>query len=112
MQASSDIFLGYSPGEEGRHFYWRQLRDMKGSFDVEVMEPSGMGVYARVCGWTLAHAHARAGDPIAISGYLGSGDVFDRAIEGFASAYADQNERDYATYLAAIELGRVQAHPD
>ena len=79
MQAASDIFLGWAKGVEAdRHFYWRQLRDMKGSAQVEAMPPVGLTFYARICGWTLARAHARSGDPVAIAGYLGSGDEFDQ----------------------------------
>jgi hypothetical protein len=76
MQAASDIFLGWTEGVDGRHYYWRQLRDMKGSADIEAMEPTGMSAYARACGWTLARAHARTGDPIAIAAYLGKSGKF------------------------------------
>ena len=101
MQASSDIFLGWVHVETGidgqpRDFYGRQLKDWKGSFETAGALPEGMGLYGRVCGWTLARAHARSGDRIAIASYLGGGDVFDRAIADFSVAYADQNERDYA----------------
>jgi hypothetical protein len=99
MQAASDIFLGWqrTTGLDGeyRDFYVRQLRDWKFSFPIETMAPEGLQIYAAVCGATLARAHARSGDRIAIAAYLGSSDVFDRAIADFASAYADQNERDY-----------------
>jgi uncharacterized protein (DUF2252 family) len=113
MQAASDSFLGWCPatGIDGkrRDFYVRQLWDGKGSTDVEAMAPEAMEVYARICGWTLARAHARSGDAVAIAGYLGSGDAFDRAIAEFSRLYADQNERDHAALLAAIDSGRLQA---
>jgi uncharacterized protein (DUF2252 family) len=113
MQASSDIFLGWQriTGIDGvkRDFYVRQLRDMKGSAVVEQMVPSGMRVYGEVCGWTLARAHARSGDAIAISTYIGEGDEFPDAIATFADRYADQNERDHADFLEAIHGGRLQA---
>ena len=78
-----------------RHYYWRQLRDMKGSAVVEAMIPAGLTVYARLCGWTLARAHARSGDPVAIAQYLGDGDAFDRSVTDFSARYADQNEKDF-----------------
>lgn len=114
MQASSDIFLGWmhvrSPldGIE-RDFYVRQLKDWKGSVEVDQMVPNGMTIYGRLCGWTLARAHARSGDRIAIAAYLGKGPSFDRAILEFCMAYADQNERDYAQFSAAVESGRLTA---
>jgi uncharacterized protein (DUF2252 family) len=109
MQSASDLFLGWMTGSEGRHFYWRQLRDMKGSMNIETLSPSGMALYARLCGWALARAHARAGDPVQISAYLGTSDSVDRAIATFASAYADQTERDYEAFLSAIKTGRIVA---
>jgi uncharacterized protein (DUF2252 family) len=113
MQAASDIFLGWQrvTGLDGvvRDFYLRQLRDWKGSADVDAMTPSVMTAYARICGATLARAHARSGDRIAIAAYLGSSDVFDRAIADFSVAYADQNERDYETMVAAVASGRLEA---
>ena len=110
MQAASDIFLGWTKGvEQDRYYYWRQLRDMKGSIDVESMIPTGMAFYADICGWTLARAHARSGDPVAIASYLGGGDRFDRAMTEFAERYADQNERDYEAFLEAIRSGRLEA---
>jgi uncharacterized protein (DUF2252 family) len=111
MQAASDIYLGWTEAKisDIRHFYWRQLRDMKGSVDVETMAPATLNFYARACGWTLARAHARSGDPIAIAACLGEGDQFDRAITDFAGRYADQNERDYQAFLEAIRSGRLQA---
>lgn len=87
----------------------RQLRDWKGSADVEAMIPSGMTAYARVCGWTLARAHARSGDRVAIAAYLGRKDTFDQAIAAYASAYADQNDRDHTALQAAVTAGRVTA---
>jgi uncharacterized protein (DUF2252 family) len=110
MQAASDIFLGWTKGAQpGRFLYWRQLRDMKGSTDVEALRPFGLTFYARQCGWTLARAHARSGDPVAIAAYLGKSDKFDEAIVDFSRRYADQNERDYEAFLAAIRSGRLAA---
>jgi predicted alpha/beta hydrolase len=114
MQTASDILLGWLHVDEGvdgqpRDFYIRQLWDAKGSALVELMEPSGMEAYAEICGWTLARAHARSGDAVAIGSYLGSGDVFDRAIARFAESYADQNERDYDALKQAVASGRVSA---
>jgi sugar/nucleoside kinase (ribokinase family) len=110
MQAASDIFLGWTKGEDrNRHYYWRQLRDMKGSAEVESMAPIGLSFYAGICGWTLARAHARSGDPIAIAAYLGEDDQFDRSIADFSSRYADQNERDYQAFATAIRSGRLEA---
>ena len=113
MQAASDIMLGWlhTTGFDGveRDFYIRQLWDAKGSAEVDVMEPNAMIAYAGLCGWTLAKAHARSGDAIAIGSYLGSGDVFDRAMSDFAEAYADQNEKDYAELKNAVDSGRVKA---
>jgi uncharacterized protein (DUF2252 family) len=112
MQAASDIFLGWhrTTGIDGkrRDFYVRQLRDGKGSFDTSQMVPAGLAVYGRFCGWTLARAHARSGDRIAIAAYLGSSDVFDRALVEFAEAYADRNERDHDALLRAVKDGRLQ----
>ncbi len=110
MQAASDIYLGWTKGLDAhRHFYWRQLRDMKGSAVVEAMTPPALTFYAGICGWTLARAHARSGDPIAIAGYLGGGEEFDRSITGFCERYADQNEQDYQEFLKAIKSGRLEA---
>ncbi|MGB3438418.1 MAG: DUF2252 domain-containing protein [Actinophytocola sp.] len=116
MQAVSDIFLGWIRVEHGmdgrgRDFYLRQLRDWKGSASVETMVPSAMQAYGELCGWTLARAHARSGDRIAIAAYLGSGDVFDEAVREFADAYADQNERDHSALVEAIRHGRITAAP-
>ncbi len=109
MQSASDIFLGWTAGKAGRHFYIRQLRDMKVKILVELFSRSTMMDYARVCGWTLARAHARSGDPAMIAGYLGKSDVFDKAIARFSIAYADQAERDYAKFKHAIHTGKVKA---
>ncbi|WMX48391.1 DUF2252 domain-containing protein [Streptomyces roseicoloratus] len=110
-QAAGDIFLGWMTGPEQRHFYWRQLRDMKGSAEVETMSPSVLRDYARLCGRALARAHARSGDRIAIAAYLGGSDVFDRATADFALRYAGQNADDYAALGAAIAAGVVTAAP-
>ncbi|HEY2174475.1 MAG TPA: DUF2252 domain-containing protein [Mycobacteriales bacterium] len=113
MQTSSDIFLGWerATGIDGveRDFYIRQLYDWKGSADIDRMVPKGMGLYARLCGWALARAHARAGDRIAIAAYLGKGQSFDRAIVAFAENYADQNARDFENFKKAAESGRITA---
>jgi uncharacterized protein (DUF2252 family) len=114
MQASSDIFLGWTriaAGFDGvrRDFYGRQLKDWKGSAVIETMTPRGMMLYAGMCGWTLARGHARSGDRVAIAAYLGNGDTFDRAICDFADAYADLNERDYKALAAAVDSGRIAA---
>ncbi len=113
MQAASDIFLGWSKGVDvARHYYWRQLRDMKLSPLVETMGPTALGYYAHLCGWTLARAHARSGDPVAIDAYLGASDEFDRAITNFARRYADQNERDHEEFVGDIRAGRLAATVD
>jgi uncharacterized protein (DUF2252 family) len=114
MQASSDIFLGWQRTEAGldgraRDFYVRQLRDWKFSLDIATMRPPGMQKYGELCGWTLARAHARSGDRIAIASYLGGSDVFDKSIAQFAVAYADQNERDYQALQDAAATGRITA---
>ncbi|MGW3142681.1 DUF2252 domain-containing protein [Streptomyces sp. NPDC001139] len=111
-QAASDIFLGWMSGPQGRAFYWRQLRDMKGSADVAGMSPSDLLAYARLCGSALARAHARSGDRIAIASYLGEADTFDRAVADFALAYAGQTADDHAALGAAIAAGVVRAAPD
>jgi uncharacterized protein (DUF2252 family) len=108
MQAASDIYLGWTKGvQENRFLYWRQLRDMKGSVVVENMVPYGMTLYAGLCGWTLARAHARSGDPVAIAAYLGKRDEFDTAITDFSLRYADQNDRDYEAFAGAVRSGRL-----
>jgi uncharacterized protein (DUF2252 family) len=111
MQAASDIYLGWTEVRVPtvHYFYWRQLRDMKGSPDIETMAPTTLTLYARACGWTLARAHARSGDPIAIAAYLGEGDQFDRSITHFSERYADQNDRDHQAFVKAIRSGRLQA---
>ena len=96
MQAASDVFLGYCAGPDGRDYYWRQLRDMKGSADIAAMTVTELAAYGAACAWTLALAHANTGDRFQIAGYLGTGPVFDRAIGEFALAYARQNAADYA----------------
>jgi uncharacterized protein (DUF2252 family) len=107
MQSASDIFLGWTEGKQGRHFYVRQLRDMKLAPLVELFNPAAMTQYAESCGWALARAHARSGTAAQISGYLGSGDHFDKAIALFAVAYADQSERDHDVLRKAVQTGRV-----
>jgi len=111
MQATSDIFLGWDRVEgfdgERRDFYFRQFRDWKGSVEVEGLRPKGLAIYAGLCGWTLARAHARSGDRIALATYLGKSDAFDRAVGEFSVAYADQNERDHAAMLEAVKSGRL-----
>jgi hypothetical protein len=114
MQATSDIFLGWLHVDAGldgkpRDFYARQLKDWKGSAEIEQMVPKGMAKYGELCGWTLARAHARSGDRIAIAAYLGKGDSFDRALLEFSRAYADQNDRDYQQLAAAVKSGRITA---
>jgi uncharacterized protein (DUF2252 family) len=113
MQAASDIFLGWQrvPDYDGqtRDFYLRQLHEWKGSVNVETIRVPGATLYARVCGQTLARAHARSGDRVAIASYLGKGDAFDRAVANFSSDYADQNERDYEAFAEAVDKGRLEA---
>jgi uncharacterized protein (DUF2252 family) len=110
MQAASDIYLGWTKGlDVNRHFYWRQLRDMKGSVVVETLLPLGLAFYAGICGWTMARAHARSGDPVAIAAYLGASDAFDKSITDFSQRYADQNEQDYEAFVKAVQSGRLQA---
>jgi uncharacterized protein (DUF2252 family) len=113
MQAVSDIFLGWVRVQaidgQTRDFYLRQLRDWKGSAEIEAMVPAGMHAYGQLCGWTLARAHARSGDRIAIAAYLGSGPAFESAVWEFAQAYADQNEHDYHALTDAIRSGRLVA---
>ncbi|HTV00925.1 MAG TPA: DUF2252 family protein, partial [Luteitalea sp.] len=114
IQATSDIMLGWTHVSQdidgaARDFYVRQLLDWKGSAVAEAMDPHAMGLFGRLCGATLARAHARSGDRIAIAEYLGKTDRFDRAIVRFAETYADQNERDHKALLDAVTAGRVQA---
>lgn len=109
MQSASDIFLGWSQGRRGRHFYVRQLRDMKLSAIIESFNEEILRTYAEACGWALARAHARSGDAAMISGYMGSGNMFDEAICDFAVDYADQAERDHKAFVKAVREGRVKA---
>lgn len=108
MQSASDLFLGWTEGQLGRQFYIRQLKDMKIKMLVDEYAPSVMLKYAEVCGWTLARAHARSGEPAKISGYLGKSDKFDRAIADFSIAYADQSERDHEILIKAVRAGRLE----
>ncbi len=112
MQSASDSFLGWATGYRGLHYYWRQLRDWKGSVEVERMTPEIMLMYGRLCAWTLAKAHARSGDPIAIAAYMGSSERFEQALSAYAIAYADQTERDHAALREAVAQGRVEARTD
>jgi uncharacterized protein (DUF2252 family) len=109
MQSSSDIFLGWTHGRRGYHFFGRQLRDMKISFPVEAMSVVQVKRYAELCGSVLARAHAKSGDAAKISGYLGKSDAFDQALGEFALAYADQTVRDHAALVAAVKAGRIEA---
>ena len=109
MQASSDIFLGWDEARTGTQYYWRQLKDEKGFFDVTTLDVDGLATYLAVCAACLARAHARAGEPAAISGYLGGYDVFDKAISKFAVAYADQTEKDYQALVDAVNNGHIVA---
>ena len=109
MQATSDIFLGWSRGPGGRDYYFRQLWDMKASVDTSQLLPQGMAFYGGLCAWALAAAHARTGDAVAISAYLGTSDTFDGATADFSEAYADQNEIDYRAFQVAIAAGKVSA---
>ena len=110
MQAASDIFLGWMTGKPaGRQFYWRQLRDMKGSVETELLKAPGLEILATMCGWTLARGHARSGHRIAIASYIGVNDRFEQAVADFAQAYADQAEKDHATLLKAIKQGKIAA---
>lgn len=112
MQSASDAFLGWATGPQGRHYYWRQLRDWKGSADVEKMSERLLLRYGQVCAWTLAKAHARSGDSVAIASYLGSSNRFENAITTFGVSYADVNERDYEALEAAVADGRVAVRDD
>ena len=109
MQAASDIFLGWYRGAQDRDYYVRQLQDLKGSVPVESVSPIGLSLYGRICGGTLARAHARTGDGIQIAAYLGRSVAFEEALATFAEAYADQTERDYADLVAAHKSGKIQA---
>ncbi len=108
LQSASDLFLGWTEGDAGRQFYIRQLKDMKIKPLVEIFTPSVMQEYAGLCGWTLAHAHARSGEPAKISGYLGKSDKFDQAVADFSVAYADQSEQDHAALMEAVRAGKLE----
>jgi uncharacterized protein (DUF2252 family) len=113
LQAASDIFLGWATGPSGRHFYFRQLRDMKLSANIELFDTDLLEGYARLCGWIMARAHAKAsGQAIEISAYIGRGDQFAEALTGYATAYADQVERDYDVFLKACRSGELEARTD
>jgi hypothetical protein len=112
MQAASDIFLGHYVGDTGRHFYVRQLRDVKVKPPVEIFDPKHMLGFARNCGWALARAHAKSGDPAIIAGYIGKGSVFPNAIAQFADAYMKQNLADHARMGEAIKAGTIEAHAE
>jgi uncharacterized protein (DUF2252 family) len=113
MQAVSDIFLGWAQSEfTGRTYYWRQLKDWKASVDLDTVSAALLARYAHACGWTLARSHARSGDPIAIAGYLGSGKAFDKAVTSFAEDYAEQNQRDYEAFKAAVDDGTLAAEEE
>jgi uncharacterized protein (DUF2252 family) len=109
MQAAGDPFLGWvrGTGVHGLDLYWRQLHDLKGSIPADRVRPAGLCLFAGLCGWTLARAHARSGDRIAIAAYLGASERFDLAVADFASAYADQSERDYERLVKAVRAGRI-----
>ena len=111
IATASDIRLGWTTGPPGRHFYVRQLRDWKGSVEVETFNADRLAGYARLCGYTLARGHARSGDAVAISAYLGRGDAFPRAIGTFSESYAAQNAKDYQAFTEAIDNGRIPAEP-
>jgi hypothetical protein len=110
MQSSSDIFLGWTTGQQGREIYVRQLRDAKIKPLVETFDRNMLETYGKACGWALARAHGRAGHPWLICGYLGTSDAFDEAMGNFAVAYADQAERDHAALKAAVGAGRITVH--
>jgi uncharacterized protein (DUF2252 family) len=110
MQTTNDIFLGWHRGElSGTDYYWRQLKDMKGSVNVAKANEDSLQTYLELCGLCLARAHARTGDPLAIAGYLGKGNSFDKAVADFAMTYADQTERDYQLLVEAVDSGRIVA---
>ncbi len=113
LQAASDIFLGWAAGPLGRHFYFRQLRDMKLSANIELFDIDLLEGYARLCGWIMARAHAKgSGQAIEVSAYIGRGDQFAEALTGYAMAYADQVERDYDVFLKACRSGELEARTD
>jgi len=110
MQSATDIFLGWVEGEDGNHYYIRQLRDMKIKPLVELFSPGIMNQYAEYCGLALARAHARSGDAAKIAGYLGKKEDFDEAIADFSESYADQNEKDYKALVQAVQKGRLEVY--
>jgi uncharacterized protein (DUF2252 family) len=112
MQAASDIFLGWARTPNGHDYYVRQFRDMKVAAEPETFKPRTLVAYATMCGWALARAHAKAGDAAMIAGYLGSKDTFDDALGKYSAAYADQAERDFTVFKAAIRSGRLRTKPD
>lgn len=113
MQAASDLFLGWSTGPSGRHFYLRQLRDMKLSVEIELLDSTLLAGYARLCGWAMARAHAKSGNAaIEIAAYIGRGDQFAEALVGYAADYADQVERDYEAFIKAARSGEIEARSD
>jgi len=112
LQAASDVFLGWTRDDEGRDYYFRQLRDMRMKVDLTKMPRQDWLEYIDLCGRALARAHARTGDPARIAGYLGKSDAFDEAIEKFAVAYADQTERDHVALVKAIRAGKLPARSD
>lgn len=112
LQAASDVFLGWTADKQGKQYYFRQFRDMKMTVDLEDLSKTDWVEYAGICGWALARAHARTGDPAKIAGYLGRSEVFDTAIVKFAATYADQSEKDYALLLRAIRAGKLQAETE
>jgi uncharacterized protein (DUF2252 family) len=109
MQSASDMFLGWLTGMDGTQYYVRQLRDMKFSLPLDALKADELTRYAAICGWVLARAHAKGGDPATLSGYLGKRDTFDNALSQFAKTYADQTEKDHARLLKAVKNGQVQA---
>jgi len=109
LQAVSDVLLGWTVGTGGRHWYVRQLQDQKGGAVLDVMAEDDLATWADLCGWALARGHARSGEPAEIDGYIGADKAFDHALGAFATAYADQNERDYTAFLDAIKRGRLKA---
>ena len=111
LQATSDILLGWTTGDLGKHLYIRQLQDQKAGAVIEAMTPDDLKTWGELCAWALARGHARAGQPASIAAYLGTDDVFGQAVGRFAATYADQNERDYAAFTEAIKSGRIAATP-
>ncbi|MGC2018790.1 MAG: DUF2252 family protein, partial [Candidatus Acidiferrales bacterium] len=109
LQASSDVFLGWTRDDDGHDFYFRQLRDMKMSVDLGKLNKNELMEYVEVCGWALARAHARTGDAAKIAGYLGKSGAFDEAVQKFATSYAEQTERDHQTLVKAVRAGKLRA---